>query len=178
MTTILSIEDVKTRIRAVPDFPKEGIIFRDITTGIKDGKIMRYMIDYLCDQYKEFKIDYIAGIESRGFIFGMPMAYKLGCGFIPIRKPNKLPAETISESYGLEYGTDTIEIHKDAIETGANVLVVDDLLATGGTAVAACNLVRKVGGNLIGAAFLIELNDLNGREKLQDCGKIVSMLQY
>ena len=178
MTTILSIEDVKTRIRAVPDFPKEGIIFRDITTGIKDGKIMRYMIDYLCDQYKEFKIDYIAGIESRGFIFGMPMAYKLGCGFIPIRKPNKLPAETISESYGLEYGTDTIEIHKDAIETGANVLVVDDLLATGGTAAAACNLVRKVGGNLIGAAFLIELNDLNGREKLQDCGKIVSMLQY
>jgi len=178
MTTTLSIEDVKARIRAVPDFPKEGIIFRDITTGIKDGEIMRYMIDYLCDQYKEFKIDYIAGIESRGFIFGMPMAYKLGCGFIPIRKPNKLPAETISESYGLEYGTDTIEIHKDAIEKGANVLVVDDLLATGGTAVAACNLVRKVGGNLIGAAFLIELNDLNGREKLQDCGKIVSMLQY
>jgi adenine phosphoribosyltransferase len=108
----------------------------------------------------------------------MPMAYKLGCGFIPIRKPNKLPAETISETYGLEYGTDTIEIHKDAIEKGANVLIVDDLLATGGTAVAACNLVRKIGGNLIGAAFLIELNDLGGRQKLQDCGKIVSMLQY
>ena len=139
---------------------------------------MRFMIDYLCEQYKEFKIDYIAGIESRGFIFGMPMAYKLGCGFIPIRKPNKLPAETISESYGLEYGTDTIEIHKDAVEKGANVLIVDDLLATGGTAVAACNLVRKVGGNLIGAAFLIELNDLGGRQKLQDCGKIISMLQY
>lgn len=178
MTTTLSIEDVKAKIRAVPDFPKEGIIFRDITTGIKDGRIMQYMIDYLCEQYSDYKIDYIAGIESRGFIFGMPMAYKLGCGFIPIRKPNKLPAETISESYGLEYGTDTIEIHKDSVEKGANVLVVDDLLATGGTAVAACNLVRKVGGNLIGAAFLIELNELGGRNKLQDCGKIVSMLQY
>lgn len=178
MTTTLSVEDVKAKIRAVPDFPKKGIIFRDITTGIKDGKTMQFMVDYLCDQYKEIKIDYIAGIESRGFIFGMPMAYKLGCGFIPIRKPNKLPAETISESYGLEYGTDTIEIHKDSIEKGANVLVVDDLLATGGTAVAACNLVRKVGGNLIGAAFLIELNELGGRNKLQDCGKIVSMLQY
>jgi adenine phosphoribosyltransferase len=178
MTMTLSIEDVKSKIRAVPNFPKEGIIFRDITTGIKDGEIMRYMIDYLCDQYKDFNIDYIAGIESRGFIFGMPMAYKLGCGFIPIRKPNKLPAETISESYGLEYGTDTIEIHKDSIEKGANVLVVDDLLATGGTALAACNLVRKVGGNLIGAAFLIELCELGGRKKLDDCGKIISMLQY
>ena len=149
----LSIEYVKSKIRAVPNFPKEGIIFRDITTGIKDGEIMRYMIDYLCDQYKDFNIDYIAGIESRGFIFGMPMAYKLGCGFIPIRKPNKLPAETISESYGLEYGTDTIEIHKDSIEKGANVLVVDDLIAKGGKCLAACNLVRKVGGNLIGADF-------------------------
>lgn len=178
MTTTLSIEDVKAKIRAVPNFPKEGIIFRDITTGIKDGEIMKFMIDWLCDQFKDVKIDYIAGIESRGFIFGMPMAYRLGCGFIPIRKPNKLPAETISESYGLEYGTDTIEIHKDAIEKGANVLVVDDLLATGGTAVAACNLVRKVGGNLVGAAFLIELEELGGRNKLCDCGKIVSMLQY
>ena len=178
MLTTLTIEDVKAKIRAVPNFPKEGIIFRDITTGIKDGKTMQFMIDYLCEQYKDYKIDYIAGIESRGFIFGMPMAYKLGCGFIPIRKPNKLPAETISESYGLEYGTDTIEIHKDSIEKGKNVLVVDDLLATGGTAKAACNLVKKVGGNLVGAAFLIELNDLEGRKKLQDCGKIVSMLQY
>ena len=178
MMTTLSIDDVKSKIRAVPNFPKEGIIFRDITTGIKDSKTMKYMIDYLCEQFKKCKIDYIAGIESRGFIFGMPMAYKLNCGFIPIRKPNKLPAETISESYGLEYGTDTIEIHKDSIEKGANVLVVDDLLATGGTAVAACNLVRRAGGNLIGACFLIELVNLKGREKLQDCGKIVSMLQY
>jgi adenine phosphoribosyltransferase len=178
MTTTLSIEDVKAKIRAVPNFPKEGIIFRDITTGIKDGKTMQFMIDYLCDQFKDYRIDYIAGIESRGFIFGMPMAYKLGCGFIPIRKPNKLPAQTISESYGLEYGKDTIEIHTDAIEKGANVLIVDDLLATGGTAAAACNLVKKVGGNLVGAAFLIELKDLKGRDKLYNCGKIVSMLEY
>lgn len=178
MTTTLSIEDVKAKIRAIPDFPKPGIIFRDITTGIKDAQIMHFMVDYLCDQFKNDKIDYIAGIESRGFIFGMPMAYKLGCGFIAIRKPNKLPAKTISESYGLEYGTDTIEMHADAIEKGKNVLVVDDLLATGGTAVAACNLVRKAGGNLVGTAFLIELEALKGREKLKDCGKVISMLQY
>ena len=178
MTLTLSVEDVKEKIRAVPNFPKEGIIFRDITTGIKDAQTMKFMIDYLCDQYKDEKIDYIAGIESRGFIFGMPMAYRMNCGFIPIRKPNNLPAKTISESYSLEYGTDTIEIHADAIEQGANVLVVDDLLATGGTAKAACSLIKKAGGNLIGAAFLIELNDLEGRKKLNDCGKVISMLQY
>lgn len=174
----LTIEDVKNKIRAVPDFPKKGIIFRDITTGLKEAEVMKVMVDYLCNQYSDCKIDYIAGIESRGFIFGMPMAYKLNCGFIPIRKPNKLPAQTIKESYELEYGSDTIEIHADAIEKGTNVLVVDDLLATGGTAKAACNLVKKAGGNLVGAAFLIELTDLNGREKLDNCGKIISMLQY
>ena len=174
----LTIEDVKNKIRAVQDFPKKGIRFRDITTGLKEAEVMKVMVDYLCNQYSDCKIDYIAGIESRGFIFGMPMAYKLNCGFIPIRKPNKLPAQTIKESYELEYGSDTIEIHADAIEKGANVLVVDDLLATGGTAKAACNLVKKAGGNLVGAAFLIELTDLNGREKLDNCGKIISMLQY
>lgn len=174
----LTIDDVKSKIRSVENFPKEGIIFRDITTALKDATTMQKMIDYMCDQFSDCKIDYIAGIESRGFIFGMPMAYKLNCGFIPIRKPNKLPAETVSESYSLEYGTDTIEIHADAIEKGANVLIVDDLLATGGTAKAACNLVKKVGGNLVGAAFLIELVDLQGKNKLNDCGKIISMLQY
>lgn len=174
----LTIEDVKEKIRAVPDFPKKGIIFRDITTGLKDAETLQVMVDYLCDQYKDCKIDYIAGIESRGFIFGMPMAYKLDCGFIPVRKPNKLPAETIKESYDLEYGSDSIEIHADAIEKGANVLIVDDLLATGGTAQAACKLVKKAGGNLVGAAFLIELEALNGRDKLTDCGKVVSMLKY
>ena len=178
MTTTLSIEDVKAKIRSIPDFPKPGIIFRDITTGIKDAQTMKFMVEYLCEQYKDTKIDYIAGIESRGFIFVIPMAYRLGCGFIPIRKPNKLPAKTISESYGLEYGHDTIEIHEDAIEKGANVLVVDDLLATGGTAEAACKLVKRAGGNLVGIAFLIELQALNGRKKLNDCGKVVSMLQY
>lgn len=178
MTMTISIDDVKEKIRAIPNFPKEGIIFRDITTGIKDAQTLKVMIDYLCDQYKYEKIDYIAGIESRGFIFGMPMAYKMNCGFIPIRKPNKLPAQTISESYGLEYGRDTIEIHADAIEKGANVLVVDDLLATGGTAAAACSLIKRVGGNLVGAAFLIELTDLEGRKNLSDCGKVISMLQY
>lgn len=174
----LTIENVKDKIRAVPDFPKKGIIFRDITTGLKDAQTLQVMIDYLCEQYKDCEIDYIAGIESRGFIFGMPMAYKMNCGFIPVRKPNKLPAETIKESYDLEYGSDSIEIHADAIEKGAKVLVVDDLLATGGTAKAACNLVRKAGGELVGAAFLIELKGLNGVGKLADCGKVVSMLQY
>ena len=174
----LTIENVKDKIRAVPDFPKKGIIFRDITTGLKDAQTLQVMIDYLCEQYKDCEIDYIAGIESRGFIFGMPMAYKMNCGFIPVRKLNKLPAETIKESYDLEYGSDSIEIHADAVEKGAKVLVVDDLLATGGTAKAACNLVRKAGGELVGAAFLIELKGLNGVEKLADCGKVVSMLQY
>ena len=178
MTATLSIDEIKDKIRAIPDFPKPGIIFRDITTGIKDAQAFQGMIDFLCEQYKDVKIDYIAGIESRGFIFGSAMAYKMGCGFIAIRKPNKLPAKTISESYNLEYGSNTLEIHEDSFEKGANILVVDDLLATGGSAAAACNLIKKVGGNVIGAAFLIELNDLNGRNKLNDCGKIVSMLQY
>ena len=176
--TTMSIEDVKKKIRAVPDFPKKEIIFRDITTGIKDAQTLHAMIDYLCDKFKDDKIDYIAGIESRGFIFGMPMAYKMSCGFVPIRKPNKLPAETISESYGLEYGKDTIEIHKDSIEPGKRVLIVDDLLATGGTARAAYNLVSKLNADIVGFAFLIELDSLQGREKLHDCGKIISMLKY
>lgn len=171
------IATVKEKIRAVENFPKEGIVFRDITTALKEADTLKLMIDYLCDQFKNVKIDYVAGIESRGFIFGMPMAYKLNAGFVPIRKPKKLPAETLSQSYDLEYGSDTIEIHKDAIPEGANVLIVDDLLATGGTAEAACKLINKTGGNLVGIAFLIELVDLNGREKL-DCKNIVSMLKY
>ncbi|MBQ8459357.1 adenine phosphoribosyltransferase [bacterium] len=174
----ISIEDVKNKIRAINDFPKPGIVFRDITTGLKDAHALQTMIDYLSDQFKNEQIDYIVGAESRGFIFGTAMAYKMKCGFIPVRKPNKLPAQTISEEYELEYGTDKIEIHADAIEPGAKVLFVDDLLATGGTAKAACNLVKKVGGQLVGCAFLIELSALNGREKLVDCGKVVSMLQY
>lgn len=173
-----TIINVKDKIRDVVDFPKKGIIFRDITTALKDAETLRVMIDYLCEQFKDVKIDYIAGIESRGFIFGMPMAYKLDAGFVPIRKPNKLPAATYSEEYALEYGTDKIEVHQDAFPQGANVLVVDDLLATGGTAEAACKLIKKTGANLIGTAFLIELEALKGREKLTDSPKIVSMLKY
>lgn len=172
------IANVKNKIRDVVDFPKEGIIFRDITTALKDSETLKVMIDYLCEQYKDVKIDYIAGIESRGFIFGMPMAYKLNAGFVPIRKPNKLPAETYAQEYELEYGTDKIEVHKDAFPEGANVLIVDDLLATGGTAEAACKLVKKAGANLVGMAFLIELCALNGKDKLEGNGKIVSMLKY
>lgn len=173
-----TIVDVKSKIRNIKDFPKEGIIFRDITTALKDAETLRVIVDYLCEQFKDVKIDYIAGIESRGFILGMPMAYKMGIGFVPVRKPNKLPAATYSQEYALEYGTDKIEIHQDAFPQGANVLVVDDLLATGGTAEAACKLVKKAGANLVGTAFLIELTALNGREKLVDSPKIVSMLQY
>lgn len=173
-----TIVDVKSKIRDIKDFPKEGIIFRDITTALKDAETLRVIVDYLCEQFKDVKIDYIAGIESRGFILGMPMAYKMGIGFVPVRKPNKLPAATYSQEYALEYGTDKIEIHQDAFPQGANVLVVDDLLATGGTAEAACKLVKKAGANLVGTAFLIELTALNGSEKLVDSPKIVSMLQY
>ena len=162
-----TIIDVKSKIRDIKDFPKEGIIFRDITTALKDAETLRVIVDYLCEQFKDVKIDYIAGIESRGFILGMPMAYKMGIGFVPVRKPNKLPAATYSQEYALEYGTDKIEIHQDAFPQGANVLVVDDLLATGGTAEAACKLVKKAGANLVGTAFLIELTALKGREKLQ-----------
>lgn len=172
------IENVKTKIRAVENFPKEGIIFRDITTALKEADTLKVMIDYLCEQFKDTKIDYVAGIESRGFIFGMPMAYKLNAGFVPIRKPNKLPAATYAQEYELEYGTDKIEVHQDAFEKGANVLIVDDLLATGGTAEAACKLVKKTGANLVGIAFLIELEALKGREKLIDAPKVISMLKY
>lgn len=171
------IATVKDKIRAVENFPKEGIIFRDITTALKDPETLKIMIDYMCEKFEGQKIDFVAGIESRGFIFGMPMAYKLNAGFVPIRKPKKLPAETLSQSYDLEYGQDTIEIHKDAIPAGANVLIVDDLLATGGTAEAACKLIKQIGGNLVGIAFLIELEALKGREKLHT-DNVVSMLKY
>ncbi len=170
-------EYILKAIRTVPDFPKKGILFRDITTAIKDSTVMKKMIDNIVEEFKDEKIDYVAGIESRGFIFGMPVAYSLGCGFIPIRKPNKLPAETYSVEYALEYGTDKIEMHKDAIEEGKRVLIIDDLLATGGTAKAAVELVKKA-GVLAGLAFVIELEDLKGREKLPQDVKILSLAKY
>ena len=136
-----NIKKIKSMIRDVADFPKKGILFRDITTALKDAETLKIMVDELYEIFKDEKIDYIAGIESRGFIFGMPLAYKLNCGFIPIRKPKKLPAQVISQEYELEYGTDKIEMYKDALKAGEKVLIVDDLLATGGTAQAASKLV-------------------------------------
>ena len=172
------VEQVRDKIRNIPDFPKKGILFRDITTALKDNIALKQMVDYLAEQFKNEKIDYVVGLESRGFIFGVPLAYLFDAGFVPIRKPNKLPAETLSETYALEYGTDTMEIHVDALKEGDRVLIVDDLLATGGTAAAACNLVKKIGAEIAGCAFVIELDDLGGRNKLpKDC-KIVSMVHY
>ncbi len=172
-----TIESIKSKIRDVPDFPKKGILFRDITTLVKDPVGLKMSIDALYDIFKDDKIDYVAGIESRGFIFGMPLAYRLGCGFVPIRKPNKLPCEVISEEYALEYGTDKIEVHKDAFKKGERVLIVDDLLATGGTAAAAVKLVSKM-ADVAGIAFVIELEDLKGREKLPKDTKVISLAKY
>ncbi len=170
---------VREHIRMVPDFPKKGIMFLDITTAVKDAKAMQMMTDFLYEQFKDKKVDYVAGIESRGFIFGAALAYKLGCGFITIRKPNKLPAKTIREDYTLEYGTNTIEIHEDAISAGDRVVVIDDLLATGGTAIAACNLIKRIGAEVVSTAFIIELDPLKGREKIEATGnKVISMLNY
>jgi len=177
--TLNELDYVRQTVRQVPDFPKPGILFLDITTATKDAKSMNLMIDFLFEKFKDEKIDYIAGIESRGFIFGAPLACRLNAGFIPIRKPNKLPANTIKESYSLEYGTDTIEMHADALKEGDRVLIIDDLLATGGTALAACNLVKKVGAEVVSTAFIIELDPLKGREKIESKGyKVVSMLNY
>ena len=179
MVTTIDLDYVREHVRQVPDFPKPGILFLDITTAVKDKIAMEKMINFLYEQFKDEKVDYIAGIESRGFIFGAALAYKLGVGFIPIRKPNKLPAKTIKESYSLEYGTDTIEMHEDAVKSGDRVIVIDDLLATGGTAAAACNLIKKTGAEVVSTAFIIELDPLKGREKIEANGiKVVSMLHY
>jgi len=169
-------ELVKKIIRDVPDFPKKGIVFKDITTVLKDSEGLKRTIDYLTEQFKDKNIDYVAGIESRGFIFGTPLAYNLGAGFVVVRKPGKLPAEVESITYELEYGTDTLEVHKDAIEVGKRVLIIDDLLATGGTACAACDLVQKIGGEVVGIAFIIEIEGLGGRAKLPLDIEIISMV--
>jgi len=164
-------------IRDIPDFPKKGIIFKDITTLLKDKEAFKRALDALYKRYKDKDISKVVAIESRGFIFGGALAYKLGCGFVPVRKKGKLPSQTHAISYDLEYGTDTLEIHTDAIETGEKVLLVDDLLATGGTASAVCRLIEKMGGDITEAAFLIELVFLHGREKLKD-HKVFSMITY
>jgi len=159
--------DLSRLIRAIPDFPIKGILFRDITTLIRDGEAFQEAIDTLVERYIDADIEVIAAIEARGWIFGSPLAYELGAGFVPIRKPSKLPAETIKATYSLEYGTNTLEIHKDAFAPGTKVLLVDDLLATGGSAKAACELIEKLGGQVVAIAFLIELVDLKGRDKLK-----------
>jgi adenine phosphoribosyltransferase len=176
MSTSAELE-LKQLIREVPDFPKPGILFYDITTLLKDASGLRAVIDRLIDQYRGRKIDTVIGIESRGFIFAPALAYHLGAGFVPVRKPKKLPAEVESHSYELEYGSDTLEIHKDAVSQGHNVLIVDDLLATGGTARAVTQLVEKLGGNVTGLAFIVELEFLPGREKLAGYD-VFSLLKY
>jgi len=160
-------KSIKSKIRTIPHWPKQGIMFRDITTLLKDPDGLKETIDLLYERYKDKRVDKVVGIESRGFIFGAPLAYLLGCGFVPIRKPGKLPAECESEEYTLEYGTDKIEVHKDAIQNGERILIVDDLIATVGTASAARNLIKKLGGELVECAFIVELVDLKGRDKLK-----------
>jgi adenine phosphoribosyltransferase len=160
-------ERLKNTIRNIPDFPKEGIQFKDITTLLKDSAAFADAIDLLAERHTGKDIAKVVGIESRGFIFGTPLAYLLGAGFVPVRKKGKLPAETYSASYELEYGTDHLEIHKDAIEPGETIIIIDDLLATGGTAAAAVELLNGCGANIAGIDFLIELVDLGGRDKLK-----------
>jgi adenine phosphoribosyltransferase len=163
-------EKLNKVIRTIPDFPKKGIMFKDITTLLNNKEALRELIDFLKDRYKDKNIDFVAGIESRGFIFGSALAYALGSGFVPIRKKGKLPYTTISEKYALEYGFDEVEIHIDAFRDIKNpkVLLIDDLIATGGTASAAVNLIKKVGAEVVEACFIIELEFLKGRDKL-DC---------
>ncbi len=171
------MDHLKAKIREVPDFPKPGILFYDITTLLCDGQGFRDTVDALAAPYMGEDIDQVVGIESRGFILGAAVAATLGCGFVPIRKPGKLPSKTHKETYNLEYGTDALEIHQDACANDQRILIVDDVLATGGTAKAAVDLVRKAGGKIIGVAFLIELDFLNGRSKLPG-EAVYSVLRY
>jgi adenine phosphoribosyltransferase len=169
--------DLEKIIRDVPDFPKQGIIFKDITTLLQDGDAFRQALNLMMKKYLDAKIDKILGIDARGFIFGGVLAYKLGCGFVPARKPGKLPYRVVREEYTLEYGSNALEIHEDSIRPGEKVLIIDDLLATGGTALAAARLVEKLGGEVAGIEFLIELAFLNGREKLSRY-KVHSLITY
>ncbi|MFT6068173.1 MAG: adenine phosphoribosyltransferase [Bacteriovoracaceae bacterium] len=161
---------IKSRIRTIPNFPKEGIMFRDVTTLMKDPEGFKLTIDGLVKQYKDRDIDVIVGIEARGFVLGAAMAYNMGLGFVPIRKKGKLPGEVLSEDYQLEYGIDTIELHVDAIEKGQKVLLVDDLLATGGTILGAISLVEQAGGEVVESCFIVDLPDLGGSKKLNEAG--------
>ena len=173
----MTMIDLKSHIRHVPDFPKAGILFYDITTLLQDPAGLRAAIDSIAAPFADQKIDLVVGIESRGFIFGAPVADRLGAGFAPVRKPGKLPSACIRERYALEYGTDTLEIHEDAVKPGQRVLIVDDLLATGGTAAATAELVKGLGGDVHAFAFLIELVGLEGRSRLGD-HQVHSVLKY
>ncbi len=169
--------DLKKYIRDVLDFPKKGIVFKDITTLLKQPEPFQYAVDTIVDKYKDQKIDKVVSVEARGYIFGGVLAYKLNCGFVPVRKPGKLPAETIAKDYTLEYGTNTIEIHTDALEPGEKVLIFDDLLATGGTVQATCQLVEQLGAKVISCVFLIDLTFLKGAEKLKNY-EVFSLIEY
>jgi adenine phosphoribosyltransferase len=171
------VDELKKLIREVPDWPKPGILFYDLTTLLKDREGFRTLIEKMCEHYAGRHVDIVAGIEARGFIFAPALAFRLGAGFVPVRKPKKLPARTRSVTYALEYGADTLEMHEDAVKPGQRVLICDDLLATGGTSAATVELVRALGGNVIGAGFAVELTFLNGRSKLPGLD-VFSLIQY
>jgi adenine phosphoribosyltransferase len=171
------MDELKKLIREVPDYPRPGILFYDLTTILKDKQGFHNLVDQLCDHYDGRTIDLVAGIEARGFIFAPALAYRLGAGFVPVRKPKKLPAKTRSVSYALEYGTDALELHEDAIKPGDRVIICDDLLATGGTAAATVQLIESLGGKVEGLAFAVELTFLNGRKKLPNLD-VFSLIQY
>jgi adenine phosphoribosyltransferase len=172
-----AIETLRNLIRDIPDFPKEGIVFKDITPLLGNPKGLALSLDLLAEPYRDRQVQAVVGMESRGFIFGVPVAERLGAGFVPVRKPGKLPAETISEEYALEYGTDKLEMHRDALKSGDRVLVVDDLLATGGTAEATVRMVQSTGAQVVGVTFVIELGFLAGRKKLPGLD-VTSLIVY
>lgn len=174
----MNYEELRSNFRCVHDFPRKGIVFRDITTVVKNPECLQFIVDRLYERYRDLGITKVAGIESRGFIFAPILAYRLNVGFVPIRKKSKLPAEVYEETYQKEYGTDTIAIHKDAIKSTDVVLLHDDMLATGGTMVAACNLIRKIGVETIYMDFISELDDLGGRKILEGYGKVESLVHF
>jgi len=170
-------DELRAKVREIPDFPKPGILFYDITTLLKDAAAYRAAIDLMLEPYRDSRIDVVVGMESRGFIFSGPIAYQLGAGLVPVRKLGKLPAETISVEYALEYGSNTLEVHRDAIAPGQRVLIVDDLLATGGTVRGTVELVERLQGDIVGLSFLVELSFLKGRDRLLD-RQVTSVIQY
>ncbi len=179
MSALTDMNTIKDKITNIPDYPKPGIIFRDITSLIEDADGLREVVDKFVARYSNVEIDCVAGIEARGFVLGGAIAHQLGKGMVLVRKKGKLPRETVSQEYSLEYGTDTIEMHKDSIKAGANVLLVDDLLATGGTSLAAAQLIEKLGGKVVELAFIVDLPDVGGRKKLDDAGyKQFSLVEF